>query len=185
MSTNGTSQALVIQMDDATWSDFLDRFEAWLGDLQLTQTAFRKQAEETVDKIEEPHIREYLSDIAEAARAHEAKVDDLYRLIGREPSTARSVGGTVLGKAREGTADIVGALGGAHGGWKDLRELLLANQDAMGAFAIAEQLGLALGMPEVVDITFPVVNEKSTQQLLLQEYVLEMASTAILYHKQA
>ena len=30
-------------------------------------------------------------------------------------------------------------------------------------------------------ITFPVVNEKSTQQLLLQEYMLEMAAKSILY----
>ncbi len=186
MSTYSPTEPLVLELDDKTWGEFLDRFEAWLGNLLMTQAAFRHLAEDTVGKIHEPHIKKYLSDIAETAKEHERKVEELYRLIGREPpSTARKVGGAVVGKLREGAADVQDALGGAVGGWKDLRQLLLANLDAMGAFAITEQLGLALGLPEVVDVTFPAVNEESTQQLLLQEYVLEMASTAILYHASA
>ncbi|HKN87624.1 MAG TPA: hypothetical protein VJV04_12245, partial [Nitrospiraceae bacterium] len=65
--------------------------------------------------------------------------------------------------------------------WKDIRVLLIANLDSMGAFAVAEQLGMALGIPNIVDITFPIVHEKSTQHLLLQEYMLEMVSVSILY----
>lgn len=183
MSTSNMAGPVMIELGDESWSAFLDRFEAWLDNVLMTQSAFRRLAENTVDKIEEPHIRTYLGDVAERARDHERHVDDLYQVIGRRSSVARKAGGTVLGKVREGAADVVGLLGGAVGGWREMRELLLANQDAMGAFAIAEQLGLALGMPEVVDITFPIVNEKSTQQLLIQEYMLEMASNSILYHE--
>jgi hypothetical protein len=88
--------------------------------------------------------------------------------------------GSVVGKVRRTAADLQGKAGGAQTGWRELHQLLLANVNAMGAFAIAEQLGLALGLPEIVDITFPVVQELSTAQLLLQELLLETAPPAIL-----
>lgn len=53
----------------------------------------------------------------------------------------------------------------------------------MSAFAVAEQLGLALGIPEILDITFDVVSEKSTDQLLLQECASEICSKSILYQQ--
>ncbi|WP_335501718.1 hypothetical protein [Neobacillus vireti] len=59
--------------------------------------------------------------------------------------------------------------------------MLHINQQAMGAFAVAEQLGLSLGIKEIVALAFPVVHEKTMHQLLLQEYMLEMAPISILY----
>ncbi len=53
----------------------------------------------------------------------------------------------------------------------------------MSAFAVAEQLGLALSIPEILDVTFPVIKQKSTDQLLLQKCALEMCSISILYKK--
>jgi hypothetical protein len=134
-----------------------------------------------VGKVHEPHIKAYLGDIAAAAEAHERKAEELYAVIGRKPAPMRKAGGVVMAKAEEVLATVQGIAGGAVGGWRDLRQLVVANLDSMAAFAIAEQLGLALGLPEVPAITFSIVNEKSTQHLLLQEYMLEMASKAILY----
>ena len=122
-----------------------------------------------------------LSALVETAKEHERKVDDLYAVIGREPSSVRRVGAALMSKGSEVVADVEGFMGGATGAWKDIRVLLIANLDSMGAFAVAEQLGLALGIPNIVDITFPIVHEKSTQHLLLQEYMLEMVSVSILY----
>lgn len=114
----------------------------------------------------------------------ERKAEQMFALIGRSPAKARQLGGSVMAKGREAIADIQGLLGGAESGWRDLHQLLLADVNAMGAFAIAEQLGLALGLPEIVEIAFPVVQELSTAQLLLQEFLLEMAPLAILSGEQ-
>jgi hypothetical protein len=48
-------------------------------------------------------------------------------------------------------------------------------------FAVAELLGLSLGMKEIVSIAFPIAHEKTMHQMLLQEYMLEMAPISILY----
>lgn len=72
-------------------------------------------------------------------------------------------------------------MGGAAGSWKHLHSMILINQQALGAFAVAEQIGLALGMKEIVALAFPIVHEKTMHQLLLQEYMLEMAPISILY----
>jgi hypothetical protein len=53
----------------------------------------------------------------------------------------------------------------------------------MGAFAVVEQLGLAIGNKEMANLAFFVVQEKTMHQLLLQEYMLEMAPNAVLYKK--
>src|SRR4051794_26147367 len=46
-----------------------------------------------------------------------------------------------------------GRIAGASSGvWRDLRELLLANLDAVSASAVAQQLGLAQGRPRVVEV---------------------------------
>ncbi|WP_456275970.1 hypothetical protein [Bacillus sp. AK128] len=55
------------------------------------------------------------------------------------------------------------------------------NQQTMDTMAAAEQLGLSMGIKEIVDISFPVVHEKTMHQLLLQEYILEGAPISILY----
>lgn len=47
-------------------------------------------------------------------------------------------------------------------------------------FAVAELLGLSLGK-EIDSIAFPIVHEKTVHQMLLQEYMLEIAPISILY----
>lgn len=181
MPSANAAQPILLELDEETWNTQLDRVETWLHNVLLLQTAFRQLAEDTVPKIHEPHIKQYIADIAAQAKEHEQTVDELYRVFDRAPAPGRKLSGTLLSKAREVIADVEGLAGGAAGGWRDLRELLLTNVDSLGAFAIAEQLGLALGMPQVVDIIFPVVHAKWTAHLLLQEYMLEMGAKAILF----
>jgi hypothetical protein len=52
--------------------------------------------------------------------------------------------------------------------------------DSTTGFAVTEQLGLTMGLPQVVDITFPILRQKTEQQLLLKECVLEVAHQAVL-----
>jgi hypothetical protein len=172
---------ILVELGAATWDDWLDKAESWFGNVLLTQTSFTRLLEDTIDKLHEPHIKRYLADMLEKEREHDHHAEALFRAIGRKPSTGRKLGATLVSKAREVLTDVQGRMGGAVGGWKDLRELLIASVDARGAFAIAEQIGLALGLPAIVDITFKVANEKTVHQLLLQEYVLELAPMAILY----
>ena len=80
-------------------------------------------------------------------------------------------------------AGIIALVGGAKSPWQDVQQLYISNLNSMSAFAVAEQLGLALGIPEILDITFPVIAQKSTDHLLLQEVALEMCSMSILYKK--
>ena len=89
--------------------------------------------------------------------------------------------GELAGKSRELWADLIGLAGGTKEPWHSLQQLYISNLNSMSAFAVAEQLGLALGIPEIADITFPVVAQKSTDHLLLQEIALEMCSMSILY----
>jgi len=58
-------------------------------------------------------------------------------------------------------------------------------QDALGAFAIVEQLGYALGLPELADPAFRVVAEKTKDHLVIQEFLLEMGPASILLHEEA
>lgn len=63
--------------------------------------------------------------------------------------------------------------------------MLIESQDALGAFAIVEQLGYALGLPELAEPAFRAVAEKTKDHLLIQEYVLEMAPVGILLEQDA
>jgi hypothetical protein len=101
------------------------------------------------------------------------------------PSTGRSLAGAAAAKVGEVAADVIGLGGGARGNWKDLRQLLLESMDSLGAFAIAEQLRYALGVPELADPAFRVVAGKTKDQLLIEEYMLEMGPVALLYHEDA
>lgn len=174
-------QPILIELDAATRSKQLDRAQTWFQNVQLTQASFRQLLEDTVEKIEEPHIRQYLADMAKRAKRHEEKLPELFSAIDREPSDVRKLLGQVAGKARQALGDFIGMAGGAVGPWQDMHQVYLSNYNSMSALAVAEQLGLALGIPRVVEITFGMVAEKSTDQLLLQECVLEMSSMAILY----
>jgi hypothetical protein len=175
-----TGEPIILDLGEEAWQQRLDGAEKWLGNLLMTQRAFRTLAEDTAGKLTEPHIRDYVGDLAVEAKEQERKAERLFEVIGRKPPRKMQVAGSVVGKVRRTAADLQGKVGGAETGWRDLHQLLLANVNAMGAFAIAEQLGLALGLPEIVDITFPVVQELSTAQLLIQELLLETAPPAIL-----
>lgn len=173
---------ILVELGDRTWEEWLDRAESWFGNVLMSQRAFSDQLEDVIGKIREPHIKRYLEEMLDKERNHERRAEELFRVIGRKPASARRIGATLVSKARGVLADVQGIMGGAaNGGWRELRELLVASMDAKGAFAIAEQIGLALGLPSIVDITFEVANEKTVHQLLLQEYVLEMAPMSILY----
>jgi hypothetical protein len=180
MTTN-TTDIVLVELDEEFWAGRLDKVADWLGNVIMTQSTFRRLAESTVDDIEEPHIRAYLTDIVETARRHEEKIGDLYRIIGREPPRGRELGAAVMSKVQQAMGELVGRAGGAKDGWNELRQLLLVNLDAIGAFATAQQLGLALGLNELAETIFPMVHEKEEHQLLIQEFVLEMATQAILY----
>ncbi|PRY03392.1 hypothetical protein CLV24_14124 [Pontibacter ummariensis] len=175
---------ILIELDEETRSEQLNRAAAWFNNVLLTQTSFRQLLEDTVPKIKEPHIKEYLAELAVKAKEHEEKIHELFTIIGREPSDIRTTLGSVMGKARQALGDFIAATGSAKGPWQDLHQLYLSNYNSMGALSVAEQLGLALGIPSIVDIAFVLVSEKSTAQLLLQESVLEMCSMSILYHER-
>jgi hypothetical protein len=174
---------ILVEMEPAYWQVQLDRGEQWFGNLLTAQIAFRQHAEDTVGKIREPHIKEAVAQVAESAREHERQIDELYRVIGRDPSAMRRTAGELMARVGEAVGSLQGALGGAVGAWRDIHRLTLANLNALGAFAVAEQLGFALGYPAIPEITFPIIHMKQTQQLLLQEYMLEMASVEILYQQ--
>lgn len=181
MSIAESAQPVLLELGQEQWKAFLDSVETWLGNVLLTQASFRKLAEDTADKINDPRIKEQIVCIADTAKEHEQQARELYRIIGREPSEARAAMGAAAGLGREVLGNIVGLAGGAHGGWHDLRQMLLSNLDSMGAFAAVQQVGYALGFPELAEAAFKVVRDKSTQQLLIQEYMLEMAPLSILY----
>jgi hypothetical protein len=178
---------LLVDLDKDDWSARLEKVQRWLTTTRMLQAGYRRLLTSTVGKVSEPHIRSYLTELRDVAREHESRVDDLSRAFGREPSAAalpRSVAATVLGTAREAVGHLEGAAAGATtGSWRNLRMLMLSNLDAISGFAVTEQLGLTLGVPAVIDITFPVLRRKTQDQLLLQEYLLEMASNALLLDK--
>jgi hypothetical protein len=185
MAAGTATEPILLELDEKTWSRQIDRTAAWLGDTLQVQEKFRKLAADTASEIKEPHLKKYLEDIVEHATAHEELIRVLTRAIGREPSDGRGLAGAALAKGGELVAAAVGLAGGARGNWMDLRQLLIASQDALGAFAIVEQLGYALGLPELAEPAFNAVAEKSKDHLLIQEYVLEMAPVGILLHQDA
>lgn len=173
---------ILIELDEATWRRHLDRVEGWLAHVVAVQAEFRTLAADTAAKVREPHWHEYLTTVAEAAAEHEKKAEELFRVIGRDPVKVGALTGPVLAKAREALAALVGVTTGASSPWRDLQQLYLVSLGALGAFATAEQLGYAVGLPALAEIAFHVTAEKFKHHRLLQEAVLEFASMAILYH---
>ncbi|NJC68522.1 hypothetical protein HC031_02110 [Planosporangium thailandense] len=176
---------LLVELGERTWTGQLERVEPWLATTVVSQGAFRRMLEDTAYEVGEPHIRKWLGDMLDAAREHERLIDELYVAFRLDPARRPALGGAsaaLLAKAREIGAHVEGLAGGLRGGaWRKLRELTLANLDSTTAFGIVEQLGLALGIPLVVDLVVPVVGRKSQHQLVLRECLLEMAPKAILY----
>ncbi|MER6591913.1 hypothetical protein ABT214_08695 [Micromonospora purpureochromogenes] len=183
------NRPLLLELDHDTVTAQLDRVVPWLLTTRTLQSAYRKILEDTADEVGEPHIRAWLHEIAVPARQHEEAVADLHRAFGHPPATGTKAAATravatALSAVRELTGEAQGVVAGARGrAWRHLRLLLLSNLDAISGFAVAEQLALALGRPAVVDITFPIVADKTRHQLLIRECFLEMASNAILYRR--
>ena len=172
---------IVVELDDDTWKDYLDSTEQWLGNVLMLQSAFREMAQDVQGKVDESHFRELLADVAEAARRHEQRVDELYRIIGRDPAKWRKTAGTMTAKLRQGWADLVGMAGGGSSPWRDLQQLYISNLNAISAFGAAEQLGYSLGLPGLADACFEIIAEKHAHHLLIQELTLEVVPRAILY----
>jgi hypothetical protein len=182
MSAVGTAGPVLVELDEEFWAGRLDRVAKWLGNVMMTQSTFHRMAGETAEKISEPHVKDYLTEITEVAEQHEAKIGDLYRIIDRDAPAARQLGAAVMARVQQVMGQLIGKAGGAPGDeWNHLRQLLLVNLDSIGAFATAEQLGLALGLNEFAETIFPIVREKEKHQLLIQEFMLEMGPQAILY----
>jgi hypothetical protein len=99
---------LVRELVGATWNTQTDRAASWLDNPLMTQEKFRKFCENTVAKIREPHIKGYLEDNGEHARAHEDLARGLIRAIRREPSRGQSPAGAALARGAELVADVVG-----------------------------------------------------------------------------
>ena len=178
-----TTNAILIELDDKSWDAFLDSAAKWFDNLLLVQSSYRKLLEDTADKVTELHIKAYLGEMHEREKQHEEKIEELYKIINRDSSVIRKTLGTVLGKAREVLGDVMAFTGGVAGPWQDLQQLYLSNTNTMGAFAVAEQIGLSMGVPEIADIAIPIEMELATDHLLLQELVLEMAGVAIMYNQ--
>jgi hypothetical protein len=139
MSTPGTAGALLVELDEETRKDQLDRTEQWFNNVRMVQATFRQMAEDTLEKVHEPHVREFLAHIVETAKEHEDAADRLFELIGRKPSRTRELVGEAMGKARKGLADFMGLAGGASAPWRDLHQLFLVSLNAISAFGAAEQ----------------------------------------------
>lgn len=176
------ADAILIDIDETTWNEHIDRTERWLGHVAMVQAEFRTLAVDTAAKFQEPHLRELLTKVAEAARAHEGRIAEMYRVIGRtQGPPVAAVAGTAMGKAREALGGLVGAAAGAVGPWRDLHQLFLVSLGALGAFGVAEQLGYSLGLPALASTAFDIQLEKFKHHRLIQEFVLEFAPIAILY----
>ena len=178
-----TTNAILIEMDDESWDSFLDSAAKWFDNLLIMQSSYKKLLGDTADKVTELHIKAYLSEMHDRAKLHEDKIETLYNIVNRDSSVVRKTLGTVLGKAREVLGDVIAFTGGVKGPWQDLQQLYLSNTNTMGAFAVVEQIGLAMGVPEITDIAIPIEMELAADHLILQELVLEMAGVAIMYNQ--
>jgi hypothetical protein len=91
-----------------------------------------------------------------------------------------------LGSARVSTEQLqkLGFSGGAVAGWTDLQQILHASLDGIAAFGVANDIGLALGLSDVTELTLHIMNEKFVQHYRLQELVLELATISVLYRSE-
>jgi hypothetical protein len=182
-----TTTPLLVELDEATLAAQRGRTATWLATLATLQTGYRRLLGRTVPMVGDPLVRSWLDGLHDAARRHEAAVDEIAAALEVRPAAGHpltSLAGAVLGLGRELAGQVQGLVAGSSGpAWRDLRQLVLSNLDSMSAFAVAEQVGLALGRPQAVAVAFRVVSEKSEHQLLLREVFLEFAADAVLYRR--
>lgn len=178
------NEITLIELDDNYLAEQMDKVERWLEHTAIAQSILVEKLQKAIPKIDEPHIREAVEKIADANKHHTHGIEQLFSFIDRKPNIRTdSVLGVVTEKLEDGMLRFQDLLGGAVGSWQELHHLLLLNQQAQGAFAVVEQLGLSLGMKEVVDVGFSITHEKYMHHIVLQEYMLEMAPISILYER--
>jgi hypothetical protein len=181
---DGGRTAVLFELDNGSWETLIDRAGKWFLNVQMIQTGLRKLVEDTLPKVNDSNVRVYLQTLLEIARRHESQAADLLRMIGREPSTTRTVAGTGLAKTRELWAGVIGLSGGAVAAWTDLQKILHASLDGIAAFGVANDIGLALGLSDITELTLQITNEKFVQHYRLQELVLELATISVLYRSE-
>jgi len=175
-------ETILIEVDDQYLAKQLKEVEKWFEHVLTVQYALENKLQKTIPAIQEPHIREAIEKILDANKYHTKVVDEFFDIVDSKPNTTLDyVLGVVVGKLEDGLMGFQDIMGGAGGSWQHIHHLLILNQQAMGAFAVAEQLGLSLGMKEIVGVGYSITHEKTMHQLLLQEYMLEMAPISILY----
>lgn len=178
-------KAILIELGEDYIEMQKNEMEKWFEHILTAQTALEVMLAKAVPSIREPHIREAIEKIQKSQQHHGESAENLFSIIGRTADDRKDrILGTVLGKVEEALLSFQDFLAGAKGSWQSLHHLLLLNQQAMGAFAVGEQLGLSVGSREVADACFLIVHDKTMHQLLLQEYMLEMAPISILYKEQ-
>jgi hypothetical protein len=179
-----TAKPRFTALEGATLDQQRGRVMPWLTTVATLQTAFRRLLGDTVPLVDDPLVTDWLSGMYRTAREHEDAVADLFAAFDLTPAAPGMAGllGTALGRAREIAGQVQGVLAGGRRGaaWRNLRQLQLTNLDALSGFAVVESLGLALGRPRVVEISFAVQGQKTQDQLLLRELFLEFAADAIL-----
>jgi hypothetical protein len=175
-------ETILLELDEDYLAKQYNEVEKWFEHVWAIQTALETSISKAIPEIKEPHIREAMEKMLESNKHHSKSLDELFVAIQRSPNKRTDkMMGSVMASLQKNMVHLQDVIGGSGGSWVHLHVLLLVNQQAMGAFAVAEQLGLALGMKEIVSIAFPIVHEKTMHQLLLQEYMLEMAPISILY----
>jgi len=178
------NKTILIEVDEQYMAGQFAAVAKWLNHTLTIQTAFEQFVANTIPAIMEPHIKESIEKIRKANEQHTQCAKDLFQIIEQSPTTvSNTILGQIVVNMENALFTLQDLMGGAAGSWKQLHSMLHLNQQAMGAFAVAEQLGLSLGIKEIVALTFPVVHEKTMHQLLLQEYMLEMAPISILYQQ--
>lgn len=183
---NGKQEVILIELDDHTLKKRLDEVEKWFEHILTLQFSLEKVLEKAIPKIKEPHIKEAMEKVQEANKFHTESAQNLFHIINRKCNTTRDQAtALVMGKLEESIVKTQDVFGGAFGSWQDIHLLLLVNEQTRGAFGVAEQLGLSLGIKEIVKAAFSITHEKTIHQLLIQEYMLEMAPISILYKEDA
>jgi len=113
----------------------------------------------------------------------ESQVADLLRMIGREPS--RKITGTAVarkpvsyGQTSSVSREVPLRVGGIFN--RSYTRALTALQ----SLGVANDIGLALGLSDIAEMTLNITNEEFVQHYRSQELVFELATISILYHSE-
>jgi hypothetical protein len=179
---------VLIELDQGTREEQLTRLEPWLRTTSLLQSTLCRELEQLAERVGEVHTRGWLEGALDTARGDERQVAALYDAFDRRPSkrpTIQSAAASGLAAVRTAAGRIEGLGGGARSvTWRRLRVVLLTNVDAMGAWGVCESLGLGLGIPAAVEVAHPAAVNRARAHAFFQELFLEMAATAIVYHRE-